>query len=177
MRKKTLLIPILIFSFASAVLAETSQDLPLFFEVNDWLYRSAQPTKKGLEELKAKGVRTVINFRDEPQWQEREKNEVEALGMTYVSLPWSVWKGVKPELLDQLFEVLDRPENRPALIHCQHGRDRTNVMTVLSLMRYEKLTEDQARKTAFGMVRPHLQYWLFVNWKIRFFLSKRLVSE
>ena len=177
MRAKLLFIPLLLVLVSSPVLAETSQDLPLFFEVNDWLYRGAQPTKKGLEELKAKGVRTVINFRDEPRWQEWEKKEVEALGMNYVGLPWSVWKGVKPELLDQLFEVLDRPENHPALIHCQHGRDRTNVMTVLSLMRYEKLTEDQARKAAFERVRPHLQYWFFVNQKIRFFLSKRPVAE
>ncbi len=177
MRTRFLFVSLCLFLASPPAFSETSEEIPRFAEVNEWLTRGAQPTQEGLEELKARGVHTVINFRDEPKWIEWEKREVEALGMHYVSLPWTIWKSVKPELLDQLFEVLDRPENRPAFIHCKHGRDRTNVMTVLSLMRYEKLTEDQARKSAFEMVRPHLRYWFFVNRKIRFFLSKRSVDE
>ena len=76
------------------------EDLPLFAPLNDWLYRGAQPTEKGLHELKEKGIRTVVNFRREKDWIEWERKEVESLGMKYVSLPWSIWKPAKPALLD-----------------------------------------------------------------------------
>ena len=141
--------------------------------VNEWLYRSGQPTAAEFEKFHQKGIRTVVNFRDEPQWIEWERRGVEGLGMKYVSLPWSIVKSVKPELLDQLFEVLDNPANHPVLMHCKHGRDRTGVMTTLALMRYEKLSEAQAREQALETVRPNLRYRMFVNQKVDFFIKKK----
>ena len=93
--------------------------------------------------------------------------------MKYVSLPWSIKGSVKPELLDQFFETLDNPRNRPVFFHCEHGRDRTGVMTVLTLMRYDQLNEEEAREKAFKIIPPHLQWKFFVNRKIKFFLRER----
>lgn len=151
---------------------EGSKPVPMT-PVNGWLSRSGQPTAAEFETLKQKGIRTVVNFRDEPKWIEWEKRGVEGLGMNYVSLPWSIMGSVKPELLDQLFEVLNNPDNRPVLMHCKHGRDRTGVMTTLALMRYEKLPEARAREQALETVRPNLRYRMFVNQKIGFFIKKK----
>ncbi len=147
--------------------------------VNDWLYRSGQVKGEGFHKLRELGIRTVVNFRNEPEWIEWEKKIVEGLGIKYVSLPWSITRDVKPELLDQLFRVLDDPKNRPVLIHCKHGRDRTGVMTTLALMRYGKLPEDFAREEAIETIRPNFRYRIFVNEKIDFFIRKRqaLLSE
>lgn len=141
--------------------------------VNEWLSRSGQPARAEFEKFKQKGIRTVVNFRAEPKWIEWEKRGVEGLGMKYVSLPWTITGSVEPELLDQLFEVLNNPANRPVLMHCKHGRDRTGVMTTLALMRYEKLSETQAREQALETIRPNLRYRMFVNQKIDFFIKKK----
>lgn len=149
-------------------------DARLLTPLNDWLYRGAQPKKEqDFTQLKEVGIRTVVDFRDEPKWIQWEKQKVEALGMTYVSLPWSITGRVGPELLDRFFEILDNPRNRPVFFHCKHGRDRTGVMATLALMRYEKLSEEEARELALETILPHLRYRMFVNQKIDFFLKAR----
>jgi len=150
-----------------------SKDIPYFSPVNDWCYRGGQPPEQAFAKLKEKGIRTVVNFRNEKDWIEWERKKVEGLGMKYVSLPWSITRPVKPELLDQFFEVLDRPENRPVFFHCKHGRDRSGVMSMMALMRYEKLSESEAHFQALEAIRPHLQYRPFVNQKVKFFLKER----
>ena len=59
-------------------------DIPRFSILNDGLYRGGQPTQKGLEFLKQKGVKTVINLRAEDN---SEAKLVEKLGMNYVRIP------------------------------------------------------------------------------------------
>jgi len=142
-------------------------------QVNKWLYRGPQPAESTLIQLRQKGVKTIVSFREEPIWIKYEKEQVEKLKMNFVSLPWGVWKSVKPELADQLFKTLDDPKNRPVFMHCKHGRDRTGVMSVLALMRYEKLPEEDARELALETIQPNLRYRHFVSKKIDFFLSAR----
>ena len=146
---------------------------PVLSPLNDWLYRGSQPLKSNFLDFKRKGIRTIISFREERGWIDWERKEVKRLGMKYVSLPWSILKPVDPSLLDKFFEVLDNPKNRPVLFHCRHGRDRSGVMATLALMRYEKMTEEEAREIALETIRPHRRYQFFVERKIRFFLEKR----
>lgn len=170
-----LLLPLFCASCTFSYNPPTSKllDAPVLNPLNEWLYRGVQPKEGDFVTLKRKGIRTVVNFRNEPGWIEWEKEKVEALGMKYVSLPWTITKSVKPELLDQFFEVLGDPQNRPVLFHCKHGRDRTGVMATLALMRYEKLSLEEAKEMALGTIRPHLRYKYFVNQKIDFFLKER----
>lgn len=150
-----------------------SNDLPQFAPLNDWLYRGGQPSEKGFAQLKKKGIRTIVNFRNEPKLIEQERKKVEARGMNYVSLPWDITQPVKPELLDEFFKVLDEPKNRPVFFHCKYGRDRSGVMSTLALMRYNKLSEEEARETALETIHPNFRYRHFVNKKIDFFLKER----
>ena len=175
LRRKSLLILISFTAvlFSSPFVYSRDTGAPEISPLNDWIYRGAQPREETLVRLKKKGIRTVINFRDEPQQIQWEKARVEALGMKYVSLPWNIMKPVKPELLDGFFKVLDDPRNRPVFFHCKWGRDRSGVMSVLALMRYEKMSEEQARELALETIRPHWRYQHSVNEKIKFFLKAR----
>lgn len=171
------------FSFIGLLLALSScfyldtgkkqEDLPNFAPLNSWLYRGGQPSEAGLTQLKGKGIRTVVNFREEDNWDRWEKETVEALGMNYVNIPWSIMDKPDPKIADRFFEVLDKKENRPVFFHCKHGRDRTGVMSTLALMRYEELPEDTAREIALETIRPHLRYRPFVNKKIDTFTRER----
>lgn len=173
--KSFLLTCLLLFSLFSSCISfrRTSDDLPLFAPLNHWLYRGAQPTEEGFVQLKEKGIRTVVNFRNEPERIEWERAQVEGSGMHYVSLPWSVWRDVDPKLLDRFFETLDNPQDRPVFFHCKHGRDRTGAMSALALMRYKGLSEEEARQEALTKIKPHLRYRYLVSQKIGFFLKER----
>lgn len=141
--------------------------------VNEWLYRGSQPREADLEALKGKGVRTVVNFRPDAGMGRWEKETVEGLGMKYVNLPWRIGNRVQPELLDRFFAVLDDPKNRPVYFHCQHGRDRTGVMSTLALMRYEGLSEEEAREQALETIRPSLLQKKNVSDRIDYFIRER----
>lgn len=169
------LLAALLFSSCSITFSTSAgrSKAPVVTPVNDWLYRGSQPREGDFARIKGKGVRTVVNFRDESHWIQWEKEKVEALGMKYVSLPWNVKKPVKPELLDRFFAVLDDPKNRPVYFHCQYGRDRSGVMTTLALMRYQNLSKEEAREEALETIRPSLLQKGNVSEKIDFFLRER----
>ena len=59
-------------------------DIPRFGILAEGLYRGGQPTEKGFQSLKGKGVKTVINLRAEDNSEERI---VEKLGMKYIRIP------------------------------------------------------------------------------------------
>ncbi len=169
----------LIFLAAVALVLSSCHTTPSVYKkarldpLNEWLYRSPQPQEEDFSLMKSKGIRTVVNFRQEGGKIDWEKEKVEALGMNYVSLPWTIRRPVQPELLDEFFKVLDDPKNRPVLFHCKHGRDRSGVMSVLALMHYEKMPEEDARRLAFKKVPPHWRYRPFVNQKIKFLIQSR----
>ncbi|HVR85064.1 MAG TPA: hypothetical protein VMU54_12180, partial [Planctomycetota bacterium] len=54
-----------------------------FARVNPTLYRGAQPTEEGFRQLRAMGVKTVIDFRS----YHSTKKQVEAAGMTPIEIP------------------------------------------------------------------------------------------
>src|SRR5216110_192759 len=58
-----------------------------FGKMDDRFYRGAQPDESDYKDLKALGVKTVIDLQDHPTSYERR--DVEALGMRYVNLPMS----------------------------------------------------------------------------------------
>src|SRR5436305_12600532 len=66
-----------------------------FGKMDDRFYRGAQPDESDYKDLKALGVKTVIDLTDNPT--NYEKRDVEALGMRYVSLPMSDSSYPKPQ--------------------------------------------------------------------------------
>lgn len=162
-----------LFAASSPAAAKPRPKVPVLTPLNDWFYRGSEPKEGDFAKLKEKGIRTVIDFRDKPKQVEWEKKKLEALGMNYVNLPWLITRPVEPELLDRFFEILDDPKNRPVLFHCEYGRDRTGVMATLALMRYEGLSEKEARETALETIRPHWRFRFFVDQKIDYFIKSR----
>src|SRR5438445_6126502 len=66
--------------------------LPNGGRVNEFLYRGAQPHIEGIPELKKLGITTIVDLRGEDSGRrESEKEQAEALGMQFVSIPVSGW--------------------------------------------------------------------------------------
>jgi uncharacterized protein (TIGR01244 family) len=93
-----------------------------FVSVGDDLFIAGQPTEKGLRELQAKGVRTVVNLRM-PEEMARvgfdEAALVKELGMTYVHIPMrgTAANPYGPKQLDAFAAALDAADGK-VLLHC-----------------------------------------------------------
>jgi tyrosine-protein phosphatase SIW14 len=96
--------------------------------VTDTFYRGAQPSSAGYKTLQQMGVGIVVDFRDESREISTESKEVEALGVKFVSIPWS--GSDKPSTI-QVVQFLDLVRTNPGakiFVHCKRGADRTGVM-------------------------------------------------
>ena len=123
-----------------------------FHQVDDKLYRGAQPDAGGFHRLKDLQIRTVIDLRSEADEGRRDEQKVvESLGMRYVSLPiadGNFFKraGVVPEgTIRKFFAALDASAG-PVFVHCRRGADRTG--TVVALYRIARHGWDNQRAYA-----------------------------
>ena len=96
-----------------------------FFRVSDQLFRGAQPTSAGLQELKKLGVKTVVNLRCEHP----DLGELPS-GLGYVAIPMSALRPTDDEVIRFLRIAADR-KRAPVFVHCQAGADRTGLMVAV----------------------------------------------
>lgn len=94
-----------------------------FARVDQALYRGAQPTEAGIETLREKGVRTIIDLRDDAN--PRERRWVESRGLAYVHIPCDPAR-VEEEKL-RMFLLAMETADKPVFVHCRQGRDRTGL--------------------------------------------------
>jgi protein tyrosine/serine phosphatase len=86
------------------------------------LYRGAQPADAGFGELKALGIKTVVNLRD----LHSDRSETKQQGLDYVHVDSQAWEAQDDEILAFLEVAID-PAKQPVFVHCQHGADRTGT--------------------------------------------------
>jgi uncharacterized protein (TIGR01244 family) len=93
-----------------------------FVSVGDDMFIAGQPTEKGLRELRAKGVTTVVNLRM-PEEMARvgfdEAALAKELGMNYVHIPMrgTAANPYGPKELDAFVAALDAADGK-VLLHC-----------------------------------------------------------
>ncbi len=123
------------------------------------LYRSGQLSGKELERLvRRHGVRTVINLRGYSQADDWFRTECETtlrLNVSQEDLPFSARRLPSVPALRQLLDVLDHSE-RPLLVHCHKGADRTGLTCALYLLLHKGASLERARRE-LGAWRGHLR--------------------
>lgn len=111
------------------------------------VYRSNQPTPERLADYQAAyGIKTVINLRGavpDEDWYALEKQATEALGMTLIDVPLSSTRELSDQELKQLVEIL-RTAEKPILIHCRSGANRTGLAAAIYLAAIEQVGTDTA---------------------------------
>lgn len=107
--------------------AEQNISISNFQKVNDNLYRGGRPSFSDLQDLKAAGVKTILNLRMDGDGEESEAQNVQQLGMKYVNEEFAFGK---PDLrkVERVLNVMNDPANFPVYIHCRQGADRTGMM-------------------------------------------------
>lgn len=109
------------------------------FQVTTNLFRGAQPTAEGMTNLKALGIKTVINLRT----FHSDKDEVAGTGLKNVRFETKPWHGEEEDVVGFLKVVADT-NNLPALVHCQRGADRTGLMCAMYRITVCGWTKEQA---------------------------------
>jgi len=113
--------------------------LPNLHRVSDDLYRGAQPTAEGFRQLKAMGVRTIINLR--LFYNDQDKFVGTDLG--YEEIPMNAWYAEDEDVICFLKLVTDR-SRAPFFIHCQYGADRTGMLCAVYRIVIQGWTKDEA---------------------------------
>ena len=115
--------------------------------LNGVLYRGAQPHEEALAQLKALGITTIVDLREEdPARRENEKKEAESLGMQFVSIPVGGWSAPTNEQVAQFLSLFRDKPNEKVFVHCHLGEDRTGVFVATYRMAIEKWRSEQALK-------------------------------
>lgn len=113
-----------------------------FGKVTETYYRGAQPRGHDFADLKALGVKLVIDLA-----QEGDANEaanVEAAGMKFVRIPLTTQVAPAAAAIEQFLGLVTKPDNLPVYVHCIGGRHRTGALTAVYRMSQEGWTAQRA---------------------------------
>jgi protein tyrosine phosphatase (PTP) superfamily phosphohydrolase (DUF442 family) len=114
---------------------------PNLHRVTPMFYRSAQPLKAGFPALESTaGIKTFVSLRA----FHSDKKLAAGTGIALVSIPINTWNIKQRDLVRALAEIEVAGKRGPVLLHCQHGADRTGLVTALHRMLNEGWTREAA---------------------------------
>jgi protein tyrosine phosphatase (PTP) superfamily phosphohydrolase (DUF442 family) len=143
-----------LFLFSLPALAGSSvPGIINFSQVDQHVYRGAQPTTEGFDYLAKIGVKTVLDLRESGERASREALLVTSLGMQYVNVPMT---GLTPPTKTEITRILVLLEDSTAgavFVHCLRGADRTGAVIAAYRIDHGHWDNDRALKEAmsFGM--------------------------
>lgn len=135
-RKRNLLVLAGVLVVAAAatatVVAIRYGGMPKRFDVvvRDVLYRSAQPSKRQIDNLiEEHGIKTIVIVRTgESRRVPDEKEHARRRGLNVFHIPIESREPIPADQIRRFFELVDDPANHPILIHCSAGRHRTGLL-------------------------------------------------
>jgi len=104
----------------------TLPGLPNLHKVSDQLYRGAQPEAEGIAQLKALGIRTIVNLRG----FHSDRDEIDTFAIGYEHITFNTWQPERADMV-RFLRIVTNPDSTPVFVHCQHGADRTGTMVAL----------------------------------------------
>lgn len=114
-----------------------------FTIVEGKFFRSGAMKPAQLKRIVGKhGIRAVVDLRSARKAVDIERSVLSELGVAYFHIP-SKQLPVE-DTVAAVLAVLDREENRPALIHCNHGVRRAAQFEAVCRMEYQNWTNRQA---------------------------------
>jgi protein tyrosine/serine phosphatase len=145
--------------------AQTPIGIDNFGRVGESLYRGAQPEGQDYANLKALGVKTIVNLTSDDA-ESNEQALAEQAGMAYVAIPMTTHVPPTQSQLDQFLSIVNDPARQPVYVHCVGGRHRTGVMTAAYRMTHDGWSSDRAfnemKQYKFGADFLHSEFKNFV---------------
>ena len=118
-----------------------------FEKVSDGVYRSNHPDHRRFQAYADMGIKTILNLRGvakQPHYLFEEES-CARLGLKLVTVGMSARQAPKAKQLIAVMDAFETME-RPFLIHCKSGADRTGLAAALYLIVHEGASVAEARK-------------------------------
>ena len=120
---------------------EDLDGVPNLHRVSRNFYRSAQPTAAGMKTIeKMHNVRTVINLR---HWHS-DDSLVAGTKIRVFNVKMNTWQIKTEDVVVALKLLRAKQSQGRVLLHCQHGADRTGLITALYRITFQGWSKDQA---------------------------------
>jgi protein tyrosine/serine phosphatase len=159
-----------LFSLALAVPA-TAQPTKIpgihidnFGQVAPGYYRGAQPKGKDYADLRALGVKTIIDLTLDGD--SGEPGIVQGLGLKFYRIGMTTHEALTTSKIAQFLQLVNDPANQPVYVHCQGGRHRTGVMTAIYRMTNNGWNADRAfqemKQFKYGAEFLHPEFKRFI---------------
>ena len=170
LRTRILLLSLALPAFAGS----PAHGLKNFYQVDEHVYRGAQPTDDGFQYLSQIGVKTVVDLRETDERSKAEEAVVTAAGMTYVNVPMTGLTPPTEEEISTILGILEDGSTGPVFVHCKRGADRTGA--VIASYRVDHNHWDNERALNEAMSRG-MSYFQFPRQKyIRGFQPRTIVK-
>ena len=121
-----------------------------FHQVNERVYRGAQPTDAGFQNLAKLGVKTIVDLRETDGRSAQEKKAVEAAGMHYVNIPLRGMSAPSQADVDKVLALFNNASAGPVFVHCRRGADRTGTVVACYRISHDGWKNDKALAEAKG---------------------------
>lgn len=146
---------IVLFAAGLPLIASSGSSVPgvgNFEKVNDLVYRGAQPTEEGFQNLAKLGIHTVLDLQEAGTARAiSEQREVKAAGMEYISVPMSGMQKPSNESVAKVLAILEGGNNGPVFVHCHRGADRTGGVIACYRIEHDHWTNQKALSEARSM--------------------------
>ena len=119
------------------------------------LYRCGRMNPEIVEDgVRKYGVKTIVDLRGDesaPDGAESESDWARRNGLSYFNLRVNTSSG--DEMVADFLAIATAPECRPVLVHCHHGRSRTNLCVAMYRMTQQGWSVEKAfdEMLAFGL--------------------------
>jgi uncharacterized protein (TIGR01244 family) len=123
--------------------------IPNFHQVNDHIFRGAQPAAQGWASLAKMGVKVVIDLRrdhEDGHSTAAEAQAVEAAGMRYVNIPMAGIVAPSDADIHKVLDIFNGPD--PVFVHCKLGKDRTGTVIACYRISHDQWRNRQAMEEA-----------------------------
>jgi tyrosine-protein phosphatase SIW14 len=118
--------------------------VPRSAQLSPEIYRGGQPTAEGLKSITAAGIKTIISLRDTDEVmsenQPIEEAYAKANGITFKRFPIPGVPTVREAL--QVISLIEAAE-KPVLVHCLNGSERTTTILGIYRLRHEGWSIDK----------------------------------
>lgn len=109
-----------------------------YHEIDEGVFRSGQPTKEEMLSLKDVGFNTIINLRKHLD----NKRKIKGTRMVQIRIPMKAQSISFKDMAITLRFIMHA--EKPLLIHCLHGSDRTGCVAACYRMVFQDWTKETA---------------------------------
>ena len=117
--------------------------LPNLHQVNDVLYRSAQPAGDGYAAAAELGIKAVLRLRTTD-----DKGALDQLaagaGLVIYDMPMAAWDIDDDDVIQAMRLLRHARGDGPVLVHCLHGADRTGLVCAVYRILFEGWSREDA---------------------------------